>query len=149
MNCFHVPRGFSVAPTIALRWSPPPILSFLTLRLPVDLLPSPLYAIIFGHQLGHVSPPWPLVLGLLPVDRFLILSLSRVCLSYFPCTNQSRHFLTNPTMCARVPPTPPRLPDSHLNRSPRLPLVRLWIPVNCESYLLHRTRFLHPSQGTR
>jgi hypothetical protein len=39
MNCFHVPRGFSVTSTIALRWSPLPVLTILTLRLPVDLLP--------------------------------------------------------------------------------------------------------------
>ncbi len=80
-------------------------------------------------------PSWPLFFGLLPVDYLLMLSLSRVTL----CADQSRHFSTNPTICGGVPCTLLHLPGSHLNRSPRLPLVRQLILVNRESYLLHRT----------
>ena len=82
MNPFHVPRGFSVTSTIAIRSSPLPNLAILTLRLLFDPLPlQPLWAILFGHQPGHVSPSWSLAFGLLPVDCLLIRFLSRVTLS--------------------------------------------------------------------
>ena len=136
MNCVHVPRGFSVASTIALRWSPLPFLTFLTSRLPVNLLPlqpfssdinldmSPLHA-------THLRSPTCLS----PSHAFPITR----CSTHFLCIDQSHHFLTNLTRRAGVPPTQLYLPDSHLNRSPRRPLARLWIPVNRKSYLFHRT----------
>jgi hypothetical protein len=136
MNCFHVPRGFSVAPTIALRWSPLPILTILTLRLPVDPLPLQPFSsdINLDMSPSMATLRWSLACRwssyAFAITRYSI---------YFLCTNQSRHFLTNPMIYAGVPPTPLHLPDSHLNRSPHLPLVRLWILVNRKSYLLHRT----------
>src|SRR6266403_990139 len=84
-----------------------------------------------------------------PCHATLFLSLARRLSSYafpitrysvyFICADQSRHFLTNLTRYAGVPPTLLHRPDSHLNRSPPLPLARLWIPVNRKSYLLYRT----------
>jgi len=136
MNCFHVPRGFSVTPTITLLSSPLLILTILTLRLPVDLLPlEPFPSDINLDMSPLYGPPlWSLACRLssyaFPITRYSI---------YFPCTDQSRHFLMNPMIYAGVPPTLLHLPDSHLNRSPRLPLAPLWILVNRKSYLLYRT----------
>jgi hypothetical protein len=136
MNCFHIPRGFSVASTIAPRWSPLPTSTILTLRLPVDPLPLQPFSSDINLDMSplHATRLWSLVCRLssyaFPITRYSI---------YLLCTDQLRHILTNPTTCAGVPPTLLHLPDSHLNRSPRLPLVRLWILVNRKSYLSHRT----------
>ena len=136
MNRFHVPRGFSVASTIGLRRPLLPILTILTLRLPVDLLPLQLFSLDINLDMSPFMATllWSLAPRLtsyaFPITRYPVYSL---------CTDQSRHFLMNPMICAGVPPTPLHLRDSHLNRSPRLPLVRLWILVNRKSYLLHFT----------
>lgn len=136
MNCFHVPRGFfgyhNYCSTLATSIHVDNL----------DLAPALIYfrcnrslrTSTWDMSHLHATLLWSLACRLssyaFPITRYSI---------HFLCTDQSRHFLTNLTRCAGVPPTLLHLPDSHLNRSPRLPLVRLWIPVNRKSYLLHRT----------